>query len=72
MRRLGIKGPGDITKALYGSTVETSEYLSLVNLWTAQYAPHDVDSYRARLKALRGEGFADAVDEVCRCLGWTL
>ena len=43
-----------------------------MNLWTAQYAPDDVDGYRARLKALRGEGFADAVDEVCRRLGWTL
>ena len=70
--KLGIKGPGDITEALYGSTVETGEYLSLVNLWTAQYAPDDVDGYRARLKALHGEGFADAVDEVCRCLGWQL
>ena len=72
--RLGIKGPGDITDALYGSSMETSEYLSLVNLWSAQYAPDDVDGFKARIREiLHGNSeFSGAVNEVCRRLGWTM
>ena len=72
--KLGIKEPGAITKALYESSVETGEYLSLVNLWTSTYEPHDIDGFKARLKEIAASDarFTDAVNEVCRCLGWSL
>ena len=71
--RLGIKEPGAITDALYASSVETGEYLALVNLWTSTYDPHDIDGYKARIKEIAASDprFTDAVDEVRRCLGWT-
>ena len=70
--RLGIKPAGDVTKALRDSPSEESEYLALVNLWSAQYAPDDTDGFRARLGEIvrLGAQWKAPVYEVCRRLGW--
>lgn len=71
--RLGIRPDGDISRALNDPPSEDRRFLAIVNLWEAQYAPHDADGFKARLVDIRQQDqFAEAVDEVCQRLGWTL
>ena len=79
--RLGIGDPSKITDALCESSRDDGEYWALVNLWTSTYDPHDIDGFKARLKAIAADAmaadadnpaFADAVNAVCERLGWTL
>lgn len=71
--RLGIKPPsGDIWEKLTNPPNDDGIYGALLNLWTGQYDP-DEDGYRERLKEIRKNAqYKDAVDEVCRRLGWTI
>ena len=63
-KRLGIKDDTIMDK-LMSSNNEDGVYLALVNLWSAQYAPYDIDGYKNRLADIaKDEKFADAVNEI--------
>lgn len=69
-KKLGIKDPSDVSKALKNPPSEDGNYMALVNLWEAQYAPHDLDGFRKRLVDIKQNAeFEGAVDEIFKRIG---
>ena len=67
--RLGIKPAGEVYETLSAS--EDGAVLAFANAWSAMFAPDDTDGFKALLRKER-PAHTEAVDEVCRLLGWSL
>ena len=71
-KRLGISDTDQVREVLNNPMIEDGLYMALVNLWSAEYAPHDLDGYKKRLIELKESNsmsrFDNAINEIFKRL----